>query len=152
MQITQHFSLEEFCATQHRGINNMLPDALFEHARQTCEMLERIREYLSQKAQRDVPITLSSGYRCLPLNKAVGSSDTSDHVQAWAADWTAPAYGTPYTISLALSAVVNQLEIGQLIHEFGRWVHVGVPKPPKAYNRIITLDKNGTQVGIQRIV
>jgi zinc D-Ala-D-Ala carboxypeptidase len=152
MLLSAHFTYNEFTFTSHREIVNQLPDALLDNARQTCAMMERVRQYLSDKAQKEIPITCTSGYRCLELNRAEKSSDTSDHLRALAMDWKAPAFGTPYTISLALSLVVNQLDIGQLIHEYGRWIHCGVPKPAKAYNRVITIDRNGTQVGIQRVV
>lgn len=148
MKLTEHFSLEEFTITQHREIVNKLPPFLVPNAIATCEMLERIRKYLSDLAGREIPMTLSSGYRCKQLNDAVGSRDTSDHIRAFAADWTAREFGTPYDLCMALAPRVDDLGIGQLIHEFGSWVHVGVPKPSKAINRIITISRAGTFVGV----
>lgn len=151
MKLTPHFSLEEFTATTHRNIDNSLPQGLMSNALKTCNMLERIRTYLSQLKGQDVSIILSSGYRCLQLNRAVGSSDTSDHLQALAGDWTAPTFGTPYEICMALAPQVSNLDIGQLIHEFGRWVHTGERQPAKPVNRIITIDSTGTRAGILRV-
>jgi hypothetical protein len=151
MNLTQHFTLEEFTMTQHRGIVNNLPSFLVPNAIQTCEMLERIRTYLSQLAGRDVPIFISSGYRCKALNDAVGSKDTSDHLRGWAADWTASSFGTPFDVCMALAPKVDDLGIGQLIHEFGTWTHTGVSKPMKAVNRIITISRAGTAVGVNKV-
>jgi len=154
-QITKHFSVDEFVMTSHRDIDNSLPQSLYSNALETCEMLERIRAFLSQRAGRDIPINLTSGYRCPQLNRAVGSSDSSDHIRAWAGDWTARQFGSPYQVCQALAPKVDELGIGQLIHEFGSWIHVGVPKPSKQVNRIITIDryegKVRTRVGIHAV-
>ena len=149
--MTPHFTLAEFCASDlaaRRGIDNTLPATLRPDAEQTLEMMERIRGFLSNLARRDVPIVLSSGYRCPALNLAVGSSSTSDHPRASAADWTAPAFGTPAEICRALAPHVSTLGIGQLIHEFGRWVHTSWRLPMRLENRIITITVAGTTLGI----
>jgi zinc D-Ala-D-Ala carboxypeptidase len=151
MMLTTHFSLEEFVATNHRNINNTLPQGLMSNALKTCNMLERIRAYLSMLKGSDVSITLSSGYRCKALNDAVGSSDTSDHLQALAADWNARSFGTPYEVCMALAPQVSNLDIGQLIHEFGTWIHTGERQPSKPINRIITINGAGTRAGILKV-
>jgi len=148
--LTPNFSLEEFTATNHRNIDNSLPIDLVANATATCEMLERIRAYLNNiKPGTIMPLT--SGYRCKALNKAVGSGDTSDHLKALAADWSARKFGTPYEVCRVLAPVMDELGIGQLIHEYGAWIHTGVSKPSKLINRIITISKMGTQVGIVRL-
>jgi hypothetical protein len=53
---------------------------------------------------------ISSGYRCLALNRAIGSSDTSDHIKAMAADFRAPAFGSPLEVSKALLAAAGEEE------------------------------------------
>jgi len=151
MQLTPHFTLEEFIATTHRNINNQLPVGLTQNALLTCNMLERIRTFLQMQSGREIPIYLSSGYRCKQLNDAVGSRDSSDHVKALAADWVAPAFGTPYDVCVALQPQVSNLDIGQLIHEFGRWIHTSAGTPKAGVNRIITISNSGTQPGIVRI-
>lgn len=151
MQLTTHFSLEEFIATNHRNINNQLPVGLTSNALLTCNMLERVRSYLGLVAGKDVSIYLSSGYRCKQLNDAVGSKDSSDHLKALAADWTAPGFGTPYDICQALAPQVFNLDIAQLIHEFGRWVHTAAGPFKAGPNRIITISNSGTQMGIMRV-
>lgn len=156
-QLSQHFTLEDFersSKAQSLGIDNRVPNMLLREALETAEMMERIREYLSATAGHDVPILVTSGYRCLELNRAVGSSDTSDHVKMLAVDWSAPSFGTPFEVCKALSKVVDQLGIGQLIHEYPRgkdnaWVHTSSRKPDKPVNRVITITPKGTLVGVQ---
>lgn len=149
---TGHFTLEEFEASQvatRNGWGNSVPPELMANALATLQMLQLVRDHLCQVAGRDVPVLLSSGYRSPRLNLAVGGSQISDHIRAQAADWTAPAFGTPLQVCRALEPHVGQLGIGQLIHEFGRWVHTSTRAPMVARNRIITISRAGTRVGIQ---
>lgn len=153
MNLTEHFTLADFVRSATAldlGIDNALPEELMPAAIETCEMLERIREALSLHAGHEVPMIMTSGYRCLALNRAKRSKDTSDHVQAAAADWVAPRFGTPYEIAAFLAPRVSELGIGQLIHEFGAWVHTGRPLPAKMIDRIITITARGPEVGVQR--
>jgi zinc D-Ala-D-Ala carboxypeptidase len=154
MNIT-HFSLGEFVSSStaaRRGIKNELPYELEHNAWATLAMLEVIRAHLSSVAGKDVPLSITSGYRCVELNRAIGSGDTSDHVQAMAADFRAPAFGKPELIARELAKHVDELNIGQLILEFpgpNAWVHVSVRKPSKMVNRIITISASGTKAGVQ---
>jgi len=148
--MTSHFSLEEFTASDtaaRLGIDNRIPDDLRENALTTLQMMERIRFHI------DAPITITSGYRCEALNRAVGSKKGSDHILAFAVDFKAPKAGTPYEIAKDLASVIDVLGIGQLILEFatadgGGWTHVSLARPEKTINRIITIDKTGVRAGI----
>jgi hypothetical protein len=154
MNLSTNFTLQEFCRSEtavRRNIPNNLPVDLLANAKKTAQMLQRIRVFLSKQAGRDVPMRITSGYRCIVLNRAIGSSDTSDHVQALAADWEAPTFGSPTDICLALQPMVGALEIGQLINEFpdrDGWVHTSVRMPSKMINRVITITGRGVSVGI----
>lgn len=152
MRLSEHFTMAEFTASDtaaRMGIDNDVPATLLVAAQDTCELLERIRAKLSQLAGRDIPVQVTSGYRCEALNTAIGSSSTSDHVRARAADFKAPAFGTPFEVCQALVPHVSELGVGQLIHEFGRWIHVSTQRPAKDLNRIITISRRGTELGIQ---
>jgi hypothetical protein len=143
--MTPHFTLAEFTASDtaaRKGIDNSLPDELREAAKQTLEMMERIRFHI------DAPITITSGYRCEALNRAVGSKPGSDHTLAYAVDFKAPKAGSPFQIAASLAPVIKIIGIGQLILEFGTWVHVSTRIPDKVINRVITIDKTGTRAGI----
>lgn len=158
MQLTPHFSLPEFTASTKAaelGIDNTLPPELQAAALNTAEMMERIRACLSQIRGRDVPISVSSGFRCYALNRAVKSKDSSDHIRMAAVDWAAPSFGTPYQICKALAPHVMALGIGQLIHESpapGRaWVHTSTRVPERPSNRVITIGAHGPELGIQEV-
>ena len=155
MQLTQHFSLEEFTASEtatRKRIDNSLPSALRATAVQTCEMMERVRAELARVAGRPVPIIVTSGYRSPALNAEIGSGAGSDHPKAMAVDFKAPAFGTPYEVARALAPLVSHLGIGQLIHEFGSWVHVSIRPQANPVNRIITIStQRGTEAGIKPV-
>jgi len=156
MNLSAHFTLAEFCRSEtavRRNIPNLLPADLLHNAKGAATMLEGIRAHLCKLAGRDVPMRITSGFRCIALNRAIGSSDTSDHVEARAADWEAPAFGSPTDICEALAPMVGQLGIGQLICEYpdrDGWVHTSTRMPAKAINRIITITGRGTSVGVLR--
>ena len=146
-----NFTLQEFEQSnfaQTYKIDNRVQPELLEAAHQTIEMLERIRAYLSELAGHSVPIIISSGYRCLEVNRRTGSAPKSDHTKAAAADWTAPRFGSPKQIALALAPKVDALGIGQLIYEQKRWLHTSTITPVKPINRVITINSKATRPGI----
>lgn len=151
MQLTQHFALAELTTSstaQRMGLDNTAPPEVVPRLVRTAEMLERIRATL------DAPVIVTSGYRALAVNKAVGGVTTSDHAQGRAADIVAPTYGTPLQIARTLAPLVSVLGIGQLIYErFGStsWVHVSTRVPDKRVNRVITITSAGTQLGVQEV-
>ena len=148
MKLSPNFTMEEFIASEtamRRRIDNSLPPELLRTAANTADMMERIRAVLGDK-----PIQFTSAYRCQELNRAIGSSDTSDHPKAMAVDFKCPDFGTPFAVATFLASQVDQLGIGQLIAEFGSWVHVSTRKPALAANRVITIDSSGTRIGVVR--
>ncbi|MEB0233348.1 D-Ala-D-Ala carboxypeptidase family metallohydrolase, partial [Undibacterium sp. 10I3] len=78
--------------------------------RRLAEFFEQVRHALG-----DVPVLISSGYRCPRLNQLVGGQPDSAHLQGLAADFKAPAYGTPCEICQHL--VGSALPFDQLILE-----------------------------------
>ena len=151
MQLSAHFSLAEFTASDtaaRRGIDNSLPTLLMPAAQATADMMERIRAYLSAKAGRDVPINITSGYRSLAVNAAVGSDSTSDHPKALAVDFKAPEFGTAAQVAYCLSQAVDTLGIGQVIAEYSAWTHVSTRTPGKGTNRLLTINSTGATSGI----
>ena len=158
MNLSPHFTIASFVASTRAaqlGIDNSLPPELMANAVATAEMLERIRATLGDRAGYTVPILLTSGYRCPALNTAVGSGITSDHLRAQAADWSAPAFGSPLQICQVLAPLVSMLGIGQLIYECPapgrRWVHASTRLPQKMVNRVITIGPGGAELGVQAL-
>lgn len=151
MRLSAHFTLAELTASTtatRLQMDNTPPAELLPRLILVAEMLERIR------TQLQAPITVTSGYRCAQLNRAIGGVSSSDHTQGHAADIVAPGYGTPYQIAKALAPQVSVLGIGQLILEgIGgkQWVHVSTRVPEKTVNRVITITGQGVQVGIQEL-
>lgn len=153
----RNFSLDEFAASAtaaERRINNAVPEELEPQAWSTLQMMQAIRDHLSAVAGRDVPISITSGFRSPALNAAVKGSPTSDHVRAQAVDFKAPRFGTSTQIARELSRHVDSLGIGQLILEHpergsGSWIHVSIRKPAKQLNRVITITDSGTFVGVR---
>src|SRR3990167_1158523 len=146
MKLSEHFSLIEFTASDtaaRRGIDNTLPGGMIPTAQVTAQMLERIRAELGS-----LPVIITSGFRCLELNAAIGSSSTSDHPKACAVDFKCPAFGSPYEVAKRLAPLLDRLGIGQIIHEYGQWVHASTRTPSKIINRVITITDAGVVPGI----
>ena len=128
------------------GLDNTPPPAVVSELRATAAMLQRIRDYLSELRGRDTPMFDISWYRALAVNRAVGSSDTSDHPKGKAGDFKAVGV-TPIEVCRALLPKMDEFGIEQLINE-RTWVHVGRGKQSRAVNRVLTIDGEGTRVGI----
>jgi zinc D-Ala-D-Ala carboxypeptidase len=149
MKLSEHFTLEELTASvtaAAHGIDNSLPQEFLPRMIDVARMLEKIRAALG------VPIVINSGYRCDALNRAVGSKPSSDHLQARAADFLAPQFGTPTAIASRLAPLVSTIGIGQLILEGVKgkqWVHVSTRIPDLAVNRILTITDAGPVSGIR---
>lgn len=149
MNLSPHFTLAELTASskaRQLGLNNTPSGADLQRLQGTAEMLERIRSVLS------APIIITSAYRSLAVNRAVGGVSSSDHLTGQAADILAPSFGTPYQVAKTLAPLVSTLGIGQLILEGVKgkqWVHVSTRRPASDVNRIITITDAGARVGIQ---
>lgn len=151
MNLSLHFTLAELTASNKAaqlGIDNTPPP---EHAAKlvlTAEMLERVRALLQ------CPVIVTSGYRCMKLNVAVGGVTSSDHARGQAADIVAPGFGTPYEVAKKLAPHVSTIGIGQLILEGikgKQWVHVSTRMADKPSNRVITITDAGAELGIQEL-
>jgi len=144
MRLTTHFDLAEFTASQtasRLGIDNEPPQELYGHLMRTAEMMEKVRELLGS------PIIITSGYRCMKLNTAVGSSGSSAHILGLAVDFISPSFGSPYHVCKILESRVPAWDIDQLIFEFGSWTHIGLRiREPR--HQLLTIDRNGTRGGI----
>lgn len=140
--LTANFSWWEVsnsATAQRLGINNMLPSSLRQASENTAQKMETVRQVLE-----DVAIHVDSWYRCLPLNTALKSKPTSQHLLSEAVDFIAPSFGTPSQIVRALIAHTVALGFDQIILEFS-WVHISFCAPgitPR--NSILTLMPDGT--------
>lgn len=81
----------------------------------TMDLLQEVRDLLG------CPVTVNSVYRCLELNRAVGSSDRSDHLKGLAADIISPSFGTPEDVMKFLHS--KKVKVDQCFCE-GSWLHI----------------------------
>lgn len=115
--------LEHSETASAHGISNTCPESLLAN-------LERI-SWLAHKAMLilDVPLQVTSGYRCPELNQAIGGSHTSVHTLGLAID-VVPV-GLP--LDAAWCALTSDpewmLDVDQLIRERGGNLHIGLPRP-----------------------
>jgi len=124
MNLSPHFTLEEMIKSQagdRAGIDNMPSAAHREALRALCvHVLEPIRE-------RFGPVMVTSGYRCVALNRSMGGAPNSQHMDGEAADIEVPGMANA---DLA-RWIEAHLEYDQLILECYKagipssgWVHV----------------------------
>jgi hypothetical protein len=120
MQLSEHFTLEELTASYmavRKGVDNTPPEAVVGNLKVLAAALEQIRAAVGR------PITVNCGYRCLALNRIVGGSSTSAHMQGLAADIVCKGLSAK---DLALQVQkLGVTNLDQLIYE-GTWVHVGL--------------------------
>lgn len=134
MKLTEHFSLEELVFSQsaiRQGINNEPSEAVKKNLQTLATNLERVRAILLS------PLHISSGYRSVELNKFVGGSTKSAHIDGYAADFTAPAFGNPESIVRTLKR--TGIKCDQCIME-GTWVHISFA--PAMRNQFLTATFN----------
>lgn len=146
MRLTKHFLLSELTKSQtalRLGINNK-PDneAILNLIRISEKILEPIREQFG-------PFSPSSGFRCLELNRALRSKDTSQHVKGQAVDIEIPGVSN---FELA-TWIKDNLTFDQLILECytqgdpsSGWVHVSFAE--KNRNEVLTYSNGSFQRGL----
>ena len=143
MMLSPHFALAEFCVSDtaaRRGIDNTPPGHVIQALERTALGLEAVRVRLGT-----APITITSGYRSLPLNRLIGSRDSSQHVMGEAADFICPRFGTPAEIVAAVRD--SGIPFDQLILEYARngggWVHMSFADRPR--RMALEIDAQGTR-------
>ncbi len=139
LMLSEHFSLPELTFTQQRGLDNTPTPEVVTALRETAAILEQVRAFLGGK-----PITVTSGYRSLAVNSAVGGVSNSAHVLGRAADFICPSFGTPLEVCRAIAG--SNIAFDQLIHEFGAWVHIAWAPGPR--RQVLTIDAGGTRAGL----
>jgi len=148
MQLSPNFSLAEMTKTQVRGVNNKPTAAQIKRLILVCEnILEPVRKHYRK------PVVVNSGYRCLEVNRAIGSKDTSQHTTGNAVDFEVPGIDNK---ELALwIANESGIDFVQLILEFytpgqadSGWVHCSYVSKEKNRRSTLTINKKGTKTGI----
>ena len=131
MTLSEHFSLDELTTSDtaiRKAIDNTPHPAVTERLRMLAATLEQVRSLLGNNS-----IRISSGYRCLTLNRAIGSGDLSAHVLGYAVDFTCPKFGAPKEVANKIAE--SPIKFDQLIYE-GTWVHLSVD--PRNRREVLT--------------
>jgi putative chitinase len=127
-QLTEHFTLAEMIVSptaKRLGIPNTPTAEHIENMRYCCEkILEPVRAKFG-------PVTINSSYRAPLVNKAVGGSATSQHVNGQAIDFEVKGVDN----KTVADWVADNLEFDQVILEFysagdknSGWVHASIKK------------------------
>jgi hypothetical protein len=121
-QLSKSFTLQELVFSQtaaRESIDNTPGPAQIRALRELCtKILQPLRDAVG------MPIVVSSGYRSPRLNKFVGGSLRSQHMEGRAADVVCFSLDTKQLFKRVLEL---KLPFDQLIYEGGResvWVHV----------------------------
>lgn len=149
-KLSQNFNLEEFTTSSTAKAKGILNTPTAQHKsnlKYLCvSVLEPLRTLLNAKYTiyqgkkvKSVSIRITSGYRSPALNKAVGGSTTSAHIQGLATDFDVVITftdGTKKTIPYIETyenikgwVKTGKLTLDQLIQEksgSSTWIHVGV--------------------------
>jgi hypothetical protein len=139
MNLSEHFTLEELTHTDHREFDNTPNDVELANLVRLAAFLEQVREVLGGKV-----IIVNSAFRSADVNRAVGSSDKSQHRRGCAADIRVKGLTPDEVVSAIIEA---DLPYDQVIREFDRWTHVSIPneegQAPR--NMALIIDKSGTR-------
>ncbi|SFK41256.1 D-Ala-D-Ala carboxypeptidase family metallohydrolase [Caulobacter sp. UNC279MFTsu5.1] len=141
-QLSEHFSLAELTVSENArrlGLSNTPPPDILKRLTTTAEHMERVRALLLGQA-----IHVSSAYRSPAVNRAAGGAKASAHMSGWAVDFTCPDFGPPLLVARRIA--LSGLAFDQLIHEFGRWVHISFD--PDNRGQVLTIDAQGTRPGL----
>lgn len=114
-QLTAHFSLEEFTASDTAralGDDNQPTPEHLANLHVTAAGMEKVRS-----ACDDLPIDVSSAYRNPRVNAAVHGVPTSAHPEGWACDFRVRGMGE---VEAAQRIQASGIKFDQLIHETGR--------------------------------
>jgi putative chitinase len=127
-QLTENFNLSEMTVSptaKRLGLSNQPTPEHIENMRYCCEkILEPVRAKFG-------PVTINSSYRAPAVNKAVGGSKTSQHVNGQAIDFEVKGVDNKKVADW----VADNLEFDQVILEFysagdknSGWVHASIKK------------------------
>ena len=120
---SKYFSLRELMFSkiaEVHGIDNTPTSDILETLKYTALQLDKVRELLNK------PVNISSGYRCLQVNRRLGSKDTSQHLKGEAVDFKCELFGSPKKVFDKIRE--SNIQFDQLILEFNSWVHISFVK------------------------
>jgi zinc D-Ala-D-Ala carboxypeptidase len=117
MNLSTHFTLEEATHSDtaiRQGIDNQPSTVQLENMKVAAEKLEELRAITG-------PLNINSWLRLPAVNVAVGGSKVSSHMDGWAIDVSCSKL-SPYQLCQEVKKA--GIKFDQMIHEFGRWMHI----------------------------
>lgn len=145
-RVSEHFFWNEMLtsatADKYGVINVPVTETHTNNIIATANKMETVRSLLGNKV-----IVVLSCYRTAKVNKLVGGSTTSAHLEGMAVDFICNGAGDPTTIVSILRKNQKVLKFDQIINEFDRWVHIGwsdkergeILKATKSHNKAKTI-------------
>lgn len=145
--LTPNFTLAELThseTAERLGLDNQPDAGQLANLTRLADMLEQVRALLRK------PIIVTSALRTLPVNRVIGSKDTSQHTKGCAADIKVPGM-TPDQVVRAI--VASGLSFDQVIREFAKpngsgWTHLSIPNTIDTSPRRMALiiDRQGVRL------
>lgn len=125
MNQPKYFTLKEMInsnTAKSKGIDNTPTWSIVLNLLELVQnVLDPIREAYKK------PITVNSGYRCIELNRAVGSKDNSQHILGLAADITVGSREANKQLFEFIQSNIKEWD--QLINENNyQWIHISYNK------------------------
>ena len=145
-RLSKNFKLHEFTDSEKAtklGVDNLaqLTQQNYINIEALCvNVLQKVRDMI------EVPIHVSSGFRCRLVNKAAGGVSKSQHTKGEAADiYLIPAESKGWTLWDVLKLIVRHTDFDQLIWETrpngSKWIHVSfVTYRKNRHNKLRTND------------
>ena len=141
MNLSEHFSLDEATYSEtaiRMHINNQPDERHLENMKSAANQLEAVRNVTGA-------LRVNSWLRLPDVNVAVGGSKVSSHMDGWAIDCSSTAH-TPY--ELCQIVLKNNIKFDQLIHEYGRWMHVSFAPEMRQQSLTIYKPEGKYKIGI----
>ena len=138
MNLSKNFTYDEltYSATAERlKIDNTPTKEILDKLKRLCnEVLQPIRDKYGKA------VIVTSGYRSLAVNKAVGGAKSSQHMKGEAADLKVGGKEQNKAFFNMILGMMNkgEIKVGQLIDEYNySWVHVSLPRVGKVNNQVL---------------
>jgi hypothetical protein len=138
--LTRHFRYREMIhsnTAKRLGIDNIPPKKHVDNFRRLLQnVMEPVRTHFGK------PVIVTSGYRSLKLNRAIGSHDNSQHTVGEAIDFQVSNESLSNVYEWVV--VESGLPYDQIIYEFGEsgWIHVSHVQDRKNRNENLSAYKN----------
>lgn len=125
MNQPKYFTLKEMInsnTAKSKGIDNT---PTWSVVLNLLELVQNVLDPIREAYKK--PITVNSGYRCIELNRAVGSKDNSQHVLGLAADITVGSREANKQLFEFIQSNIKEWD--QLINENNyQWIHISYNK------------------------